>query len=268
MHFTHRKSIRLPEFDYASPGAYFITLVTWQRAHLFGEIEDGNMQMNRVGHLVSDEWQRLAVRFEGVQVEPFVVMPNHLHAILYLPEPDVSSLVSPGGDEGGDSRRARHPGGSTPMSIPPASPLRLGGDASSHGLPDGVDPHPVGARREQAPKPDSAHSASPCWDDPRDSRRARHINASSLREVPSASPLRVGGDIVGPSLGLILGAFKSTTTRLINGLRHTPGEPVWQRNYYEHILRSKLEWDSTAAYILSNLANWDLDNENRPCFPP
>jgi len=59
-----------------------------------------------------------------------------------------------------------------------------------------------------------------------------------------------------------VGAFKSTTTRLINGLRRTPGQPVWQRNYYEHILRGERDWDAIAAYILANPSTWDLDDEN------
>lgn len=64
------------------------------------------------------------------------------------------------------------------------------------------------------------------------------------------------------SLGVIIGAYKSTTARLINGIRRTPGAPVWQRNYYEHIIRDESEWVRIRAYIQANPANWPQDREN------
>ena len=60
----------------------------------------------------------------------------------------------------------------------------------------------------------------------------------------------------------MVGAFKSTSARLINGIRHTPGTPVWQRNYYEHVIRTEDEWQRIRAYIQANPDNWQLDNEN------
>jgi putative transposase len=77
-----------------------------------------------------------------------------------------------------------------------------------------------------------------------------------------ASPLQ---EIVLPpsgSLGSIVGAFKSRTARLINCLRHTPGAPVWQRNYYEHIVRDPDEGQHICAYIQANPIAWQMDEEN------
>lgn len=64
------------------------------------------------------------------------------------------------------------------------------------------------------------------------------------------------------SLGSCVAGFKSAVTTRINQIRRTPGQLVWQRNYYEHILRGERDWDAIAAYILTNPNHWDLDNEN------
>jgi putative transposase len=65
------------------------------------------------------------------------------------------------------------------------------------------------------------------------------------------------------TLGAMIGAYKSTTSRLINRLRRTPGAQVWQRNYYEHIIRNEREWKETRAYIYNNPLKWEQDEENQ-----
>ena len=80
----HRRSIRLKGYDYSQAGAYFVTVVAWWRECLFGEIEGGEMHLNAFGSLVDNEWQRLAQRFDRVVTGEFIVMPNHLHGILFI----------------------------------------------------------------------------------------------------------------------------------------------------------------------------------------
>jgi REP element-mobilizing transposase RayT len=63
-------------------------------------------------------------------------------------------------------------------------------------------------------------------------------------------------------LGAIVGNFKSVTTRRINRMRHSPGARVWQRNYYEHIIRDEDALERVREYILNNPARWDEDREN------
>jgi REP element-mobilizing transposase RayT len=64
------------------------------------------------------------------------------------------------------------------------------------------------------------------------------------------------------SLGSLVAGFKSITTKRINELRHTPGEPVWQRNYYEQIIRDEAMLNTVRAYIVNNPARWASDPEN------
>jgi len=65
------------------------------------------------------------------------------------------------------------------------------------------------------------------------------------------------------SLGAIIGAFKSAVSRRVNALRGTAGWTVWQRNYYERVLRNRDELNRYRAYIQDNPANWLRDPENR-----
>lgn len=81
-----RRSIRLPNYDYAQAGAYFVTIVAWHRECLFGEIKKGQMQLNRIGKIVEWEWLDLSKRFPYIELGAYAVMPNHFHGILFLHE--------------------------------------------------------------------------------------------------------------------------------------------------------------------------------------
>jgi len=64
------------------------------------------------------------------------------------------------------------------------------------------------------------------------------------------------------SLGAIIRSFKSAVTKRVNQMRHTPGMPVWQRNYYEHIIRSEESLNRLRQYLADNPLRWDVDREN------
>jgi putative transposase len=64
------------------------------------------------------------------------------------------------------------------------------------------------------------------------------------------------------SLGSFVAGFKSATTKRINDLRGTPGVPLWQRNYYEHVIRNEEELHRIREYIQTNPLRWELDREN------
>jgi len=167
----HRRSIRLQEYDYSQVGAYFITLCTQNKACLFGKIAEGAMHLNRIGLIVAEEWMRCAVIRQEIELDEWVVMPNHIHGIVII---------------------------NHAMRTTSRSPLQ---DAAKPGL------------------------------------------------VPK-------------SLGSLVGGFKAATTKRINEIRHTPGIPVWQRNYYEHVIRNEDELSSICQYIEENPLKWEMDREN------
>lgn len=82
----HRRSIRLKEYDYTQAGAYFITIVTYQREPLFGEIMNGVMNLNPLGEIARREWFKTAELRPYIELyeDEFVVMPNHAHGILWM----------------------------------------------------------------------------------------------------------------------------------------------------------------------------------------
>lgn len=82
----HRKSIRLAGYDYASPGGYFITIITHQREPLFGQIINGQMTLSAVGEIAKDEWINSRARRTNLTIheEELVIMPNHLHGIIWI----------------------------------------------------------------------------------------------------------------------------------------------------------------------------------------
>lgn len=80
----NRRSVRFPDYDYTQPGAYFITIVTLNRACIFGEVSEGMVLLTPLGNIVAYEWQRLNIRFAHIQLGEWVVMPNHLHGIINL----------------------------------------------------------------------------------------------------------------------------------------------------------------------------------------
>ena len=172
----HRRSIRLPGYDYTQAGAYFVTVCTWNRECLFGDVVDGEMRLNELGEIVRACWHEIPDHFPHVGSDEFVIMPNHVHGILVIVETNVVG--------------ARH-----------AVPLQ-------------------NQCTEQFGKP------------------------------------------LAGSIPTIIRSFKSAVTKRINDLRGTPGVSVWQRNYYEHVIRDEESLNRIRQYIVENPRRWHLDREN------
>lgn len=185
----NRRLIRLKGYDYTQPGAYFVTIVTALREPLFGEIVDGEMRLNAAGRIVLEEWQRTPTVRPEMDIDAFVVMPNHVHGIVIIREID---------------------------DIP------YGG---AHGV--------------------GAHGRAP---------QSRAHNGVGACHAPLQRNPR--------SLGSFIAGYKSIVTRRVNTHFGTPSAPLWQRNFFERIIRNDQEWDRARRYIESNPLNWDLDQEH------
>jgi len=148
----HRRSIRLPGYDYSQPGAYFVTICIWQRECLLGEIQEGNILLSRYGEVVNFNWFNLITVYPHIELDSFVIMPNHLHGIIIIKEQN-----------------------------------------QDH------------------------------------------------------------------SLSEIVRGFKTFSARRINQLRSVSGIPVWQRGYYEHIIRNETTFSKIQEYIINNPYKWETD---------
>ncbi len=97
------------------------------------------------------------------------------------------------------------------------------------------------------------------WIAETDGKERSRVGAQGLAPLQEHTPRP---HVTHHSLGAFVQGFKSAVTREINNLRHTPGTPVWQRNYYEHIIRDDRELDRIRVYIQENPAKWQEDENN------
>ncbi len=160
-----RRSIRLPEYDYTRSGAYFVTICTYRQACLFGDVIDSIVQLSAWGEIASQCWRDIPDHFDHVELDEWVVMPNHVHGILLF--------------------------------------------------------HPIVGAQHAAPL-----------------------------QKPNVTP---------GSLGAVIRSFKSAVTKRANEMQGTPGTPLWQRNYYEHVIRNDHTLNAIRQYIADNPARWTLD---------
>src|SRR5438093_11027198 len=129
----HRRSIRLRDYDYTWAGMYFVTICTYERTCCLGAVVGGEAVLSDAGRIVERAWWHLPQRFPGVNVDAFVVMPNHVHGILVLrpaaPADDGrgANHASPPADE----RGAQHPSPPDAEGVarPPSSPVAAGAGA-------------------------------------------------------------------------------------------------------------------------------------------
>ncbi len=178
----HRHSIRLQGYDYTAPGAYFVTICVQNRDCLFGDVLEGALRLNDAGRMVQACWQQLPCRFPTIALDTFIVMPNHVHAVVILV----------------------------------GAPL-------------------VGARNTSI----GSANVQGTW--------------AGTRPAPTTT-----------TLGNIIGAFKSITTNTYIRGAYDYGWPafnrrLWQRNYWERIIRNDIELDRFREYIQTNPIRWEED---------
>ena len=82
----HRRSIRLRDYDYSQAGAYFVTVCAQDRECLFGDVVGGEMRLNKYGEIVAESWTWLPRQYRHIDLNEWIVMPNHLHGILIIDE--------------------------------------------------------------------------------------------------------------------------------------------------------------------------------------
>ena len=95
-----RKNVRLWDYDYSSPGWYFITINIQTRTPLFGECRSDEMFLNIIGEMISNVWTQLPLHYPGIESDSFIIMPDHIHGILafdedeiFLPYPHLGDVI-------------------------------------------------------------------------------------------------------------------------------------------------------------------------------
>ncbi|MBI5805304.1 hypothetical protein HZA73_04580 [candidate division TA06 bacterium] len=236
----HRRSIRLPEYDYSQEGVYYITICAQDRKCLFGEIRNGKIALSECGRIVDDWWQRMPERYSGVILDEYVIMPNHMHAIIVVIDDAIcrGEVASPlGGTVDGITK----PGDGVEM---PGVAISSMGESVGGMTNPGVGIEIPG--EVTSPMGGSVGDVMNPVD-----------GMTKPGEV--TSPLRGTGK---HTLGQILAFYKYQTTKSINAIYNSPGNKIWQRNYWEHVIRNKKSLHKIREYIRNNPWHWASDDKN------
>ena len=113
----HRRSIRLKGIDYSQQGAYYVTIVAWRRECLFGEVMDGEMVLNPRGMITDECWREIPNHFSNVELGAHVIMPNHMHGIIFINGMDENRIATARSQSVG----ARHASPLRPRGVLPGS---------------------------------------------------------------------------------------------------------------------------------------------------
>lgn len=276
---TGKGSIKLRGYDYSKSGGYFITLVTNKRRHLFGEIKDGKMILNDAGKMIKKWYCELEKKFENVKCGTFIIMPNHLHAIIKIC--DHESSVRPMCLTDNESSQTNF--------IKNEENKSEHGDSGFKGKNSSMDGVDFGGERDiysieqednDIKRPDYSVKQAGFTQqkalnvNPQDLGLEKNdlcVEHSDLCVEHIGSTLHKGnskgGCIKAASLPRIIQWFKTKTTNeyirsVKSGEFNLFYKKLWYRNYYEHIIRNKNELDRIEEYILNNPANWEKDKEN------
>ena len=79
-----RKNLRLSEYDYSQPGGYFVTILTWQRCAYFGNVDKEQIHWSPFGEIAANLWVEIPHHYPLVELDQWVVMPNHVHGIIII----------------------------------------------------------------------------------------------------------------------------------------------------------------------------------------
>jgi REP element-mobilizing transposase RayT len=82
----HRTFPRSKAYDYSPAGGHFVTLVAFGRQNLFGDVVEGKMRVHALGRIEHECWQDIPLHFPNVEIEKFVVMPDHVHGVIFILE--------------------------------------------------------------------------------------------------------------------------------------------------------------------------------------
>ena len=248
----HRRcTLRLKGYDYSQAEMYFIARDTQNYQWLFGEMREETMHLNDAGKMIEKWYWELSNKFLDIQCDEYIIMPNHIHFIIHKIDqnkPDKQKMNNP--------RRGR------PMCPPICSP---------------IDILPITNRADTqvCPYDDKNEKLN-------DEKNSMDLNCMGvdmgghigppLRKIEKyderiTENKETGEYTMSSSIPIIVQWFKTmTTNEYIRHIKHNNLKPftgkLWQRNYYEHIIRNEIELKRIREYIINNPLKWEFDQED------
>ena len=230
----NRRSIRLRDWDYAGKGAYFITICCQNHKHYFGEIVNKKMILNELGNQAYDEWKKLSKRYPWITFDIFQIMPNHMHGIIEINRTNYGSANVP------IPTFTTQPVGAT-LAVAPLHANLHARDADMHANTNANVCNVV----------DGANIIADC---------ANIIAEGTTARVAPTGNAAHGNAAHDPTtIGRIIGAYKSLVFQNCLEIAHINNlvlGKLWQRNYYEYVIRDQIEYAGIKKYIHDNPALW------------
>ena len=224
----HRRSIRLKGYDYSQAGLYFITICCnrWNNSLglPFGNIENGEMILNEFGQIAYNEWVKLTERFTNFELDVFQIMPNHMHGIIVL-----NDAVGAGFNH-----------------------AQNGGDAQND----------ANAQNDGNTQNDDPQTITPAQDGANVQNDANIIQGAGASPAPTRNASV--SDIVGAYKSLVANGCLDIWKLTWAGVNPAPTQiptmgKLWQRDFYEHIIRNEQSYERISNYIINNPAKWNED---------
>jgi REP element-mobilizing transposase RayT len=224
----NRKLQRLKSFDYSTDGAYFITICIANRENLFGEIVNGKMIPNACGKVAQKCWQEIPNHFPDTRLDEFIVMPNHIHGIVWI--------ENDGGVGGGVGNAGGDVGNKNFCSL-------RGSVMQDFCLPHGAkdDNTRVGNMGGDNACVGNCHE---------NSLRGAIQNGCQSNKIPWQTKLSY-------SLSSIIRGFKIGVTKWCR--QNNQENFRWQKSFYDRIIRDEEELNRIREYIWANPVNWETD---------
>jgi len=240
----HRRSIRLKGHDYSQEGLYFITICVQDRTCLFGDIGPSlQMILNDAGKMVERWYRELENKYPDKRCHEMVIMPNHFHCII--------ENIETGVHVGAPLR-----GRPIDINIVPPDNINI------------VRPNNINIVRPNninvvlpidinIVPPNDIHVVPP------DDINIVRPNDTDHKELNNGK-YGFHNKKYNAAIGILVDWFKTmTTNEYIRGVKQYGWKrfngKLWQRNYYEHIIRSTDEYERITNYIIDNPANWHED---------
>lgn len=254
------KSTRMQNWDYRWNGKYFITICTYKMQHLFGEIIDQKLEISNVGVLADVFWHEIKNHTDNIELDAFVVMPNHIHGVLIIDNPfriDAEGNQITPSDSG---------------NIPGEMQNDLGNSENDFGNSKNNAGNNLGNSEN-----DARNDSKNPWDlECRTDRACQDTNEtntestrSTARACPGSTPphgptLPPGAhrfqNIGKKSLSSIIGSYKSAVTKHAHRLGYYM---EWQERFHDHLIRNDAEYNRIRNYIHNNPKKWNNDKFNQ-----
>ena len=244
-------------------GAYFVTICTAGRAYYFGEIRNGEMILSGIGKIAEAVFTNVSEYYPYAEIPLFVIMPNHVHAIVFIDDYCCDHAAKHcerecgqdcGHDNGNDcGRECEHDNGND------------NGHNYGHDCRDAINRVSTGPMGSMEAVERSAERSMEHPVVKRLQAMSKPADNTSGMDTNIGIRLSKGG-ITGnknPMVSKILGTvIRGVKARVSHLARHNGNHFSWQSRYYDRIIRNDKEMNRVAEYIDNNIARWDMDELN------